>query len=354
MGRLQGIEQLMRLFGEPEKELPSEYLYLKFQHDTTNLTEYNKNCSSISIPQNNPKVKDLCKRVLRYLKTIYAISNHEKSDYDVCMILNYWTYYKLNKIYGSSDTSNIIQAFGQIQKIWNDYNAIELKDATYVKCEPHFEIHRERDWEKRKEFCEYCLDYKTAHTLAGDFKDNYCQKYYEYFEKKAELYKHFEQYCSTTDRSKCPSFYDKCKKYDPQKILDKLSCHQEMQQKKVDAAAAQAGLAQQQAESADGDPHSGLPTGEGSPDSSSLMGVSPRIAKQAGDVFLGVIVTSMTSGFLYRFTPLGKRLNRRFGSKNRPINVLSEGVDELYSYTPESNNFFYEGGQEHNIGYHLA
>ncbi|EDL43209.1 variable surface protein Vir4, putative [Plasmodium vivax] len=295
----------VKFFGKPEKELPSEDLYYKFKFDNENLAEYKEDCSSIELSPKNDKVIELCKRVLRYLKTTYAISDHKNSDYDVCMLLNYWTYNRLNEIFGSKDTKSIYRAFAQIQLIWNTYNEIKLKGVTYPKCEPYFEIHSERDWEKRKEFCEYCLDYKTAHTLAGDFKDNYCQKYYEYFEKKAELYKHFEQYCSTSDRKGCPTFYDKCEKYNPKNFLDKLSCHPEMQKKKEDAAALAAkARPTQHAESAAGEPHSGLSTDEGSPDSSSLMGVSPRIAKQAGDVFLGVIVTSMTSGFLYRVSTI--------------------------------------------------
>ncbi|KMZ82069.1 hypothetical protein PVIIG_06138 [Plasmodium vivax India VII] len=295
MKRLQIFAKVWNLLGQPEKELPSEDLYFKFKFDNENLAEYKGYCNSINIPKRKNTVNELCTRVLKYLKTTYAISNYENSDYDVCMILNYWTYKRLNEIFGSEDTSNIFQAFGQIQGIWNDYNDNELKGATYVKCKPHFEIHSERDWVKRKELCEYCLDYNTIYKLADHFDGIYCKKYYEYFEKKADLFKYFEQYCSTSDRSKCPKFYDKCKKYDPKNFLTDLRCHEEMQKKKQDAAAAQ-----QHGESAAGEPHSGLSTDEGSPDSSSLMAVSPGIAKQAGDVFLGVIVTSMTSGALYK------------------------------------------------------
>ncbi|KNA01345.1 variable surface protein Vir4 [Plasmodium vivax North Korean] len=289
----------MRAFGAHDKELPSDDLYLTFKFDNEKLTEYKGNCSSIKLSHKKKRVIELCTRVLKYLKTTYAASNHEKSDYDVCMLLNYWTYKRLNEIFGSEDTSNIFQAFGQIQGIWNDYNDNELKGATYVKCKPHFEIHSERDWVKRKELCEYCLDYNTIYKLADHFDGIYCKKYYDYFEKTADLYKYFDQHCSPSDKKECPTFYDKCKKYDPNNFLTKLSCHQEMQKKKQDAAAAQ-----QHGESAAGEPHSGLSTDEGSPDSSSLMAVSPRIAKQAGDVFLGVIVTSMTSGFLYRVSTI--------------------------------------------------
>ncbi|KMZ88641.1 hypothetical protein PVBG_06130, partial [Plasmodium vivax Brazil I] len=155
-----------------------------FKFDNENLAEYKGYCNSINIPKRKNKVNELCTRVLKYLKRTYAISNYENSDYDVCMILNYWTYNRLNEIYGSKDTSSIYRAFAQIQNIWNDYNDDELKDAPYTKCKPYFDIYKEQDWEKRKELCEYCLDYKTAYTLAGNGKDNYCQKYYKYFEKK--------------------------------------------------------------------------------------------------------------------------------------------------------------------------
>ncbi|KMZ94882.1 variable surface protein Vir4 [Plasmodium vivax Mauritania I] len=299
MGRAKLIEQFMRAFGAPEKELLSEDLYFKFKHDTENLAEYKEDCSSIKLLPKNDKVIELCTRVLRYLKTTYAWSNHENPDYDVCMLLNYWTYYRLNEIFGSEDTNSIYPAFAQIQRIWNTYNEKKIKEVPYPKCQPHFEIHKELDWEKRKEFCEYCLDYKTAYGLAQNYEGKYCQKYYEYFEKKADMFKYFEPYCSPSDKSKCPTFYDKCKQYDPNTFLTKLRCHEEMKKKKEDAAAAQ-----QHGESAAGEPHSGLSTDEGSPDSSSLMAVSPGIAKQAGDVFLGVIVTSMTSGFLYRVSTI--------------------------------------------------
>ncbi|EDL42533.1 variable surface protein Vir32, truncated, putative, partial [Plasmodium vivax] len=79
---------------------------------------------------------------------------------------------------------------------------------------------------------------------------------------------------------------------------------------------------------------------------------TPPVTK-AGNVLLGVVVTSMTSGALYKFTPLGNMLRNRFGWSNNMRN-FNGGDNGLFDYASESFNPFSVGGEEHYIGYHPA
>ncbi|KMZ94918.1 hypothetical protein PVMG_05529 [Plasmodium vivax Mauritania I] len=74
---------------------------------------------------------------------------------------------------------------------------------------------------------------------------------------------------------------------------------------------------------------------------------------KTGNILLGVVATSLTSGALYRFTPLGSMLRNRFGWNHNMRNF--NGRDNgLFDYASESFNPYSGGAEEHYIGYQPA
>ncbi|KMZ77221.1 hypothetical protein PVIIG_05880 [Plasmodium vivax India VII] len=226
----------------------------------------------------------------------------------------------------------VIPVFGELQTMWNSLIDNPLKTSYYKKCKPDFNIAQQDDWEKRKELYDYCVDSEAIVQTANRYKDT-CNDIYTYIKGKAHLYKHFNEPCLSKNENKCPKFYSKCKNYHPDTLLPQLYCYEAMKKEEATAAAA---LSQ---------------AGTFSSDGLQLKSESSPPATQAGNVFLGVVVTSMTSGALYKFTPLGNMLRNRFGWNNNMRN-FNGGDNGLFDYASEAFNPY--SGEEHYIGYHPA
>ncbi|SCO66331.1 VIR protein [Plasmodium vivax] len=365
MDKFKLLSRLYSFFKIEEKELPTEVFYYNLKHDTADLTKYRNECSSLSYPFNkNKNVIKLCEQVLKYLKTNDSTLNNQANDYDLCKLLNYWVYNRLFEILGSNENSYVYIAFGQLSRIWTTFVDVNLKKNNLNTCRPMNEIVNHFNWEKRKELYDYQVNYASLRKLV-DYYDVKCIKYYDYIEKIADLYKYFDEHCSSNDSRICPVFYKDIKQYDPNNFIRNLPCYNQMQEEKAAAAAAAAKkkavpenpetrTTLQGRASSDTGPHSENPTnGMITPDSSQLMRDNSHSAIKPGDVLLGVVVTSMTSGFLYKFTPIGKRLSNRFGRKRMIGSILNEENNALFDYTSDSYNPGY-GDIEHYIGYHQA
>ncbi|KMZ96032.1 hypothetical protein PVNG_06351 [Plasmodium vivax North Korean] len=203
------------------------------------------------------------------------------------------------------------------------------------------------DWRKRKELYEYYVDYYPIKQSLGYYTKR-CDEFHQYIENKKTLYEHFKKRCPSDDTKICPDFYKRCEQYDPDKVLSHLSCHNEIiKERKAAASRVQIG--------------SGLPNGEtesrGTSDSMVSDGDpnsngNPHNVRMYGNVLVGVVATSMTSGALYRFTPLGGIIRNGLGwNTNNMINI-NGGDIRLYDYASDSFNPY--PGEEHYIGYHPA
>ncbi|SCA60433.2 Plasmodium vivax Vir protein, putative, partial [Plasmodium vivax] len=182
---------------------------------------------------------------------------------------------------------------------------------------------------ERKELYEYCIDYKTILEKYNPCKDK-CNKYCAYVEKKIPLFEKYQTFCSASDKSNCPDFYENCKNYDPKVLLKQLKCKDEMEKEKAQLKDA---------------PVTNLSG------TTSISFPSIESLSEYGNVFLGVVVTSMTSGFLYKFTPIGRQIRSGFLGNNNNISNLNTNADELFvqeSYSP------YAGEEQHYIGYHAS
>ncbi|GAB69605.1 CYIR protein, partial [Plasmodium cynomolgi strain B] len=171
------------------------------------------------------EVIGICKRYITYLEK-YESWNISIPENHMCTLLNYWFYNALVNILGSDNYSTIVQAFGTLLRRWSHIDDKELSKSLKNKCGYYFKLPPKDDWQKRKELYEYYLDYTTIKSLSSDISK--CESYYEYIQKKAELYEHFEKVCLPRT-SNCPDFYDECMPYKPDNVLSSFPCYDEMQ-----------------------------------------------------------------------------------------------------------------------------
>ncbi|KMZ87236.1 hypothetical protein PVBG_04021 [Plasmodium vivax Brazil I] len=225
-----------------EKNLYSGLFYE--QLDTyVNPNHYNEYCGTVSNPAyKNRNVRNICAKILNYLKTIYSTSDNTKNEYDVCKLLNYWVF----------------------------------------KCKPDRAVFDYDDWEKRKELYDYFVNIDSIRRIAEVY-DLGCDEYYKYVKYKQKLYDYYENFCSIHVYTKCPKFLENSKKYDPKIVLPKFKCYDQMIKSEEK---------QEQELSASAPP----------PETSitEIPDSSTPVATKAGNALLGVVVTSMTSGALYK------------------------------------------------------
>ncbi|CAI7724056.1 Plasmodium vivax Vir protein, putative [Plasmodium vivax] len=307
---------------------------------------YTDECSSLGNLPFSTSVKRICAKVLEYLDTIYSKSYKQGDQYDVCLLLNYWVYSSLFNLLKIKGERFVYQAYAQLQLIWTDF----LEDKRYDKlCEPINDMVSHNDWRERKELYEYCIDYSPIKQIIDIFVQG-CDEFYVYVENKARLYEHFGSRCPNDDTKICPNFYKDCEKYNPKNVLPDLRCHTKIKQER-DAAAAKAsqrgGTYPSRVINSEGTPVGMVPVVA----SQNLSG-NPQTVENVGNIFLGVVATTMTSGALYRFTPLGNMLRNIFGWNTNNMRNFNGGDIRLYDYASDSFNPY--PGEEHNIGYHPA
>ncbi|SBT51581.1 PIR Superfamily Protein [Plasmodium ovale wallikeri] len=315
--------------------LTSKYIYNLMETNYSDLSEYNEKCDNIVVPDNQKdKVKTICKKFLRYLEKS-PLWNVSDPGYDVCLLLNFWVYDKLNHIFRDKDKRNI--AFANFQTFFRDNIEKPTSKSRNSKCTDKFEILSKDDWEKRKELYDYYIDYDTNKSTFNFFGEQ-CKEYYEYIEGKKELYKHFGRLC-ISNSSECPDFYNDCMKYNPDLVLPKMSCHVKM-------VAAKNALATH--ETSD----QGMQDGP-HPYGSDLSGHSARsseagmiqensdIGTKVGKSVLGIAPIALTASALYRFTPLGQWIRKLAGSNH---NIAGNGFGDE---AQESGNMFFDGGENY-------
>ncbi|KMZ88741.1 Plasmodium vivax Vir protein, putative [Plasmodium vivax] len=250
----------------------------------------------------------------------------------------------------SSGSSYIGETFGNIVRIWNSFLEETLRKPDHETCKPNSLIVVQDDWRYRKELYEYYVNYDPLRGIVDSYPDT-CIKFYRYVESKKELYKYFKERCTSSDENICPKFYAECKQYDPESVLPTLSCHRD---KIIEGDAGLPRDPQREhtitARETDSEETDGRMKPFNPPN---LSGKSDNV-RMYGNVLLGVVATSMTSGALYRFTPLGSVIRNGLGWNNNNMSNINGGDIRLYDYTSESFNPYSGGGEEHYIGYHPA
>ncbi|KNA01701.1 hypothetical protein PVNG_04727 [Plasmodium vivax North Korean] len=282
-----------------DQGLYTAILYEQLENSLTS-TSYDNYCGTSDTPLHGDRnIRNICATILNYLETTYSKSDHTYDPYDVCKLLNYWVYNSLNNVLHFSNSNNfnkISKVHGDIVIRWNNFNEDKLKETENKTCKPIINIAAYNDWEKRKELYEYYVDYSPIKTFL-DFYPQGCRKFYHYVESKKKLYEHFKKHCTSDKKKGCPDFYEQCEKYDPDIILPTLKCRQEIINERKEAE--HSALQRAKAHSVD-DPNAQDESDDIKSFGASKLNKNSNNIRMYGNVLLGVVATSMTSGALYR------------------------------------------------------
>ncbi|VVA00332.1 PIR protein [Plasmodium vivax] len=313
------------IIGYSIKELPSEIFYEWLDSYLISASNYYSDCITLKdIYKQNYDIKGLCAKVVNYINTKPKISNEEHLKDHHCNLFNYWIYEQIDS-YCKHKTYQPFQIFADFLLALSGFTYYS-KDNT---CKLDDSIPTIQDRKERKELYDYCIDYDTILEKSKHNKDK-CDKYYKYVETKIELYKKFQALCPANNKSNYSDYCKICEDKEPKHLLSQLKCD---------------GIGVEKKTQLKGTPDSDL----SGTTSNSFPGI--QSVSDMGNVFLGVVVTSMTSGFLYKFTPLGTRIRNGLLWNNNNISNLNTNSYELFvqeSYSP------YSGEEQHYIGYHAS
>ncbi|SBS98954.1 PIR Superfamily Protein [Plasmodium ovale curtisi] len=314
--------------------LPSVRFYNDVEKNHEDLSNYSEMCEQIIRGRVTDEVKTNCKKFLRHLErsTLWDVSN---PGYDICLLLNYWIYDKLTHIFGDKYKTDIF--FGYFQYIWGYPTDYIKKNISYKeKCMYDFDIHKQEEWKKSKEFYDLCVDYDTLDIMITTYVDK-CNDFYKYIERKEELYKHFEHVC-TNEPTKCPKFYEKCKHRNPSILLSKLSCYNEILKKKV---AAQPQGVQREPASEHYSLDSGLPEAISGHPNAQTTSETLQIGTKVGHTVLGIAPVLLSATALYRYTPVGTWVRKLSGYSPNSISDMDGVVEGFSGNTQETDDMLF-------------
>ncbi|SCA59868.1 Plasmodium vivax Vir protein, putative [Plasmodium vivax] len=341
------LEELKRSNLSFRDELDSEKFYERL-HKLSNFRGYFNDCSSLGNLPSGTNIIKICAKVLKYLETIHKEIYKKDNPYDVCLLLNFWVYSRLFDTL--QDENNVYIAYAQLQSIWNYFNDNKLKKTGNQLCRPYFNIVLQDNWRYIKELYEYYVDYSPIYKSLPFFQDR-CKEFYHYVESKKSLYEHFKKFCYPYKKNGCPELYTKYEEYHPDKVLSTFLCHQKI----IDERAA-AALEDPQKEDTfpAGETDSEAQSDDTLPLSTQSLPQKSHTVENVGNILFGVVATSMTSGALYRFTPLGNMIRNGLGWNSNNMRNFNGGDFRLYDYASEPFIPYTGSGEEHIIGYQPA
>ncbi|KNA00889.1 hypothetical protein PVNG_05816 [Plasmodium vivax North Korean] len=290
--------------------LPLDSFYYDLNQSEKYLDNYADECNKLCSENKSFKNIRLCKILLRFLENSSTRTNNLNSTHDQCLLFNYWIYGKLEERYKNQYNTKLVPIYGDLQAMWN--SLIDKPSKKYYnKCNPDNSIVNHRDWKKRRDLYDYCVNYQLLQGEIKSYKQN-CNHHYTYIKSNAHLYDYFKERCKPEAKYNCPDFYSRCKDYDPSIVLPELSCYDVMKKEEDTAAENALSLEPQPELTADG---------TSSPDASKLKGE-------------------------------GGMIRNGLGWNNNNMRNFNGGDIRLYDYSAEPFNPY--PGEEHYIGYHPA
>ncbi|SBT01757.1 PIR Superfamily Protein [Plasmodium ovale curtisi] len=319
---------ILRFFGESSSELFSERFYESMKYDYSNLSQYREQCNKVYDSTSGIRSKWICEKILRHLENS-TVRDEENSEYDTCILLNYWVYDTLASTFGDNNPK-LVTTFGKLQPLWNQLNENQNEPKFYKKCAPDSSIPTQVNWRKSKELYDYYVNFKTIFGIADYFKEGY-RDYYKKIEDKTTLYEFFEKLCTPGSNS-CPKFYHKCEPYNPKKVLRDLPCHEQIQKERASEKALDIQKSLQQSDS----------QGVG------LTQQNSEIGTKVGHSVLAVAPVLLTASVLYRYTPISSWIRSLGGNSTNNISYMHEGeMEGFLSNTQESANMFFDSGENY-------
>ncbi|KMZ94919.1 hypothetical protein PVMG_05530 [Plasmodium vivax Mauritania I] len=307
--------------------------------NTQDLNNYNEKCSKIIVRKEKETMIPICKKYLRFLDTS-EIWRRQFTRFDFSLLLSYWLFEKLIKIYHHRNSIQIALGFSDLQAVWADFFNYSRLEETHIKnCKPEHKLVDHEDWENRKKLYDYYVDYDYLFSMAQSYHDK-CD-YYKKIKEMSPIYKSYEGKCPTEGHD-CPKFFHKFHKEYHNHILENLPCRERIEQEIAVAAAAQAKASSphhpEGSELEPGAPKDdhGQRGGEISTPDTEITHETTDIKTKVANSVLGAAPVLLTATMLYRYTPLGPWI-RRFGGPNTNSMSAMGGVS---SYTPETGDMF--------------
>ncbi|VUZ99758.1 PIR protein [Plasmodium vivax] len=308
----------------------SEKFYNDMNIEDNDLSDYSIYCDSIPWGKNGHEVKKICKKYITYLETS-QILNVENPKYDVCILLNYWIYNELTKIFRDEQSLYLIErAFGSLQLVWN--NLYLYSRTNHNKCDPKFESVNHKDWENRKKLYDYYVDYNTLKNMAEIFDGN-CE-YYKRINDMQTIFDYFDSLYAT-DPEKCPPIYNVCQSYNPKNMLSTLPCHKKLGQLSALPLARNPSEDDDITQSPEGPKpiHSVLGDGPAVETVTQIESGNSDIRTKVTNSVLGATPVLLTATALYRVCPWIRRLR---GGRTNNMNAM----DTFSPYTPKTGDMF--------------
>ncbi|SCA60354.1 VIR protein [Plasmodium vivax] len=301
------------------------YHYLNFFNEE--YKQHYKECKSLNTPhKGNPNFVKICGNIVTHLKTNYEELNKSDLEDHHCNLLSLWTYEQLHTNYKYA-FDRLVPIYGGIEGILSEV-FIYPKESKAIGCLCNVSVFSPiKKWKESKDLYDYCVDYDEIIKKSPSSYDE-CKTYEKYLKDISLLYEKFnELYISKYKENK--DFYEKCERCNPKSVLLGLDCDKLL-------------LAPKKAEAGQHGPGSLAPT----PSSRQNSGSTDTY----GNVLLEVVATSMTSGMIFKFTPLGRRFRNGLGWNNYSASNLNDEGNMLFAQTHDPFSPHSEE-REHHIGY---
>ncbi|KMZ76988.1 hypothetical protein PVIIG_05377 [Plasmodium vivax India VII] len=266
-----------KIFVLSTKELPSQNFYDNLKNSYDNIYQHYEVCRALDSPHNKDmKIVRTCAKLIKYLKNYYKQQSEDKLKEHHCNLLSHWIYEQLVKKV-NNNYFTLIRIYGGFQLILSNV----LKDSNEPQaseCLRSVHLLRFNNWKESKDLYDYCVDYDKIMQLAGSSYEK-CKEYEKYIKEKSPFYEKFDELYIREYKDKNEEFYKKCKGYNPKIVLPKLKCDEMLPEHERSK---------------------GVSHGQGLLASTPVPGQNSDSTNTYGNVLLGVVVTSMTSGILYK------------------------------------------------------
>ncbi|SCA60353.1 VIR protein [Plasmodium vivax] len=212
------------------KLLPSDEFYNKLNEELRSTLFYTHFCENIGSLKSDSRYIELCYKVVQYL-IVNADDNDKKISCNHCKLLNYWIFDQIKRINREYKT-NINVAYGHISYVTNIImqKYYKFSESTcFLDSDVPFDEYRDA----KKEFYEYCLDYKEINEK-NHLTDTGCDTYNDYLKKKSHLLANFKHILSGNKLQKCPNADGETGGCNPNVLLDELSKINDISETKID------------------------------------------------------------------------------------------------------------------------
>ncbi|SBT59201.1 PIR Superfamily Protein [Plasmodium ovale wallikeri] len=170
--------------------------------------------------------------------------------------------------------------------------------------------------------------------------DDKCD-YYKIIEEKKALYEYFEKECPPP-KNNCPDFYNKYMPYNPDNVLSKLPCHEQIARERADAEASERRSPMQHTSGSEQDNVVGTlgpdVLGLGTRSETEVTSDTSPIGTKVGQSILGITPVLLTASALYRYTPIGSWIRNLGKNSTNSISGVDGEMEGFLGDTQESGD----------------